>query len=133
MESFNKIQEYIYEYGKKIGAPLSLMKIYNSEQSDGVPFVQVCNNSYKYIFMERGFKFDEWETDNLDELLFWIMRDKVFSISSKYEFINRIDGEDSRRVLFSKQLQLMSILNLEWWKKMNEEIQEILRKSPYSD
>ncbi|MFJ2990941.1 Imm63 family immunity protein [Collimonas sp. NPDC087041] len=131
MITFPEIQSLIYEYGAKINAPINLLRIFDSPQSDGTPYIKITDDSYFYIVEERGCEFERLQTDDLDVLCYWLMKNVVFNISIKYELEHRIESQDFRKILFFKQLQLFGCLNPKWLQIRQAEIYEILKKSPY--
>ena len=48
-----------------------------------------------------------------------------------YELKNRNPKEDFRKILFSRQLELMNELSLEYSLRLEKSIQDILKVSPY--
>jgi hypothetical protein len=54
-------------------------------------------------------------------------------MSVEYELDNRVGGNDARRVQFSNFLNLIRIINEEWAVRAVQEIEEILRCSPFVD
>ena len=133
MFSFKEVQAYIYDYGAKIKAPLSLLRIYDMPQPDGTPYLKICEDKYEYIFEERGFVFEKRETQDFNLLCYWIMGKVIFNLASSYELSHRMSGQDFRRVLFSKELELMNALNPEWGKILDNDIKDILKNAPYID
>ena len=133
MINFDEIQKKIYEFGEKIGLPKWELRIYNSPQNDGTPYIKIFEDSYLYISEENGKVFFEKTTDCIDELYYWIMDDFISKFSYKFELKNRIKNQDSRRLIFSKALELFSKINLKWVDRKKEYINNILESNPYSD
>jgi hypothetical protein len=52
-------------------------------------------------------------------------------MASEYELHNRKPGEDFRRVLFAKQLELFEKLNTGWLALKQKELEDILKQHPY--
>ena len=130
MISFTEAQANIYALGAKIDAPIKNLKIYNFPQPDGTPYIQILDKYY-YIIEERGCEFERRVTENEDQLYYWIMSDVVFSMASKFELDHRIDSKDNRRILFSRELQLMANLSQVWYEVKKNEIEATLRNSPF--
>ncbi|WP_082806977.1 Imm63 family immunity protein [Collimonas pratensis] len=131
MIAFSNIQDLIYEYGAKISAPNHLLRIFDSPQPDGTPYIKITDDLYLYIVEERGYEFERRHTDDLDVLCYWLMKNIISNISMRYELEHRIELQDFRRILFSKQLQLFASLNLKWLKIREAEINETCQNSPY--
>jgi hypothetical protein len=54
-------------------------------------------------------------------------------MSVNYEAKNRIPNQDSRRIMFSKRLQIYSEIGPEYAAKAAQKIQETLEKAPFQD
>jgi hypothetical protein len=50
-----------------------------------------------------------------------------------HELRNRREGEDSRRQGFAKQIELLSLLSLEWAERRKAEQAEVLAQHPFND
>ena len=54
-------------------------------------------------------------------------------VTPPYELNNRRENEDFRRQLWSKQLELLGKINVNFQKNRSEEIDKILAISPFTD
>lgn len=133
MKNLNEIQKIITEIGKKIDAPKNLLTIFSSPQSDAAPYIKTNNNEYLYIIEERGNTLKIKSTDDFDLLLYWLVKDIVFSMSTEYELNHRHENKDSRRIIFEHELQLLKKINNEWLKRREGEIENTLNNAPYED
>jgi hypothetical protein len=91
------------------------------------------NGGYRYVCTERGQEYNERITDNPQDILYWIYKDATFEIACKWEMVNRVSGQDSRRLIFSKQLELLKIIGDEYALRMEKEIEAILLNHPFND
>jgi hypothetical protein len=78
------------------------------------------------VISERGNEYDRRFTPFLDQLLFWIFRDITFRMSSDYELENRINNQDSRILLFSYHIDLMSKIKQEYADMIKKDYDYIL-------
>lgn len=131
--SISELREKVYELGFKIGLPKQSLYVFDSSPGDGRPHVSFDKNKYNYIYEERGVGFERKSTDNLSELLYWIMSGVIYKMAFQYELEHRIEHVDGRRIAFPRVVQLMSKLNPSWALRAQEEINEILARNPYSD
>jgi hypothetical protein len=129
--SISTIRKKIRDYGKKIKAPKKLLKIFTTSDGFGTPFVEIDDNGYNYIVSERGIEFKRRITEDIHKLLYWIFESIVFNMASEYELKHRRSGEDFRRLLFNKEVELFEKLDPEWamWKK--DDIKQILMENPF--
>ena len=52
-------------------------------------------------------------------------------LASKYELKHRSGHDDTRRLRWKKQLELLKIVDTEFYEKRKKEIEEILKTFPY--
>jgi len=130
---FKEIQEKIERLGDKINAPDNLLPTYGHSVDSAHPHIEVSEQGYHYVVVERGIELERKTTSSLDELLYWVFRDVTFSMAIMYRPERRDPKKDFRRLLFANQIELLSLLNQEWAKKKEQEIEAILKKNPYVD
>jgi len=88
---------------------------------------------YRYRFLERGKIEEDRETNDITEITYWAVDTQVFEMSLEYEFRHRVHGQDSRRLMFSKNLEYFAELGEEYLKRAEQDIAETLEKAPYED
>ena len=115
-------------------APLNSLPTYGYSRDNAYPHVEIDKfGLLHYVVIERGKETERRTTKNLDELLYWIFQSITFSIASKYELNNRIEAQDCRRLMFSKQLGLLKLINSDWAIKRENELSVILQSHPFDD
>ncbi|MGM3225957.1 Imm63 family immunity protein [Dickeya zeae] len=129
----SEIREKVYELGLKICIPSESLHVFDISPGDGRPHISFDNNKYNYIYEERGVEFEIKSTDDVKELLYWIMSDVIYGMAFQYEIEHRVEHVDGRRIVFPRVVQLMSKLKPSWASRAQREINEILVRSPYSD
>tara|TARA_R110000782_G_scaffold5347_9_gene18412 strand:- start:3904 stop:4059 length:156 start_codon:yes stop_codon:yes gene_type:complete len=45
----------------------------------------------------------------------------------------KVDGEDSRRLWFAKEIDLLQAINLEWIKRKERHQQDVLKQYPFNN
>lgn len=133
MISINDIRNAVNRYGMQLGIPSDTLKVFDSPQEDGTPYIQIKGDIFLYVIEERGCIFEKRETSDINTLLYWLMDDVVCAIASEYELNHREPYRDSRRILFSKELQLMKALEWSWYLQKKNEVENTLLNSPYND
>lgn len=88
---------------------------------------------YHYGVNERGLLRVNIVTQNLLEITYNVLSSDIFWMADEYESRHRIEGQDSRRLLFQKELQYWDSLGPEYKEKAQHKIQEWLSKAPYVD
>lgn len=131
--SIRDLQSMVDELGTKIDAPKSLLIVLSAPADDGAPYVEIHENSFSYVYSERGYEIYRKFTGSLDELLYWIMARAVRQMAIKYELENRVGNCDTRRLYFFRFIQLLGKIKPEWAELARLDIDEILKSSPYID
>lgn len=102
------------------------------ERSDnGAPHVEYAGGVFHHVVTERGLELERTPYENKDDLLFKMVSDMAFWMAVEYEFKNRNEGQDARRIMFAKWVELMERVSAEWGKKTRAKIAEILKDNPY--
>ncbi|MDR3577981.1 MAG: Imm63 family immunity protein [Anaerolineaceae bacterium] len=133
MLTLNDVKDQVDQLARVINVPGELLPTYGSSIDFAHPHIEIHGPSYHYIIIERGQELDNKRTFELYELLYWIFQHVTFSMASTYELEHRKPHVDTRRLLFSYQLDLLNNLNKNWKKRRELEIEEILKHHPYSD
>jgi hypothetical protein len=131
MLTFSEIKQRIEQLGDQIDAPTNLMPTYGTSKNDGTPHIEVSDSSYFYRALERDMVCINRKTSSIDELLFWVYQDVTFNMACSYELAHRDSKVNSRKVIFSYQLGLLSLISIEWKERREDEIAEILKEHPY--
>ncbi|MOA33142.1 hypothetical protein D3C78_1544120 [compost metagenome] len=127
------IQKEVYRLGEMIGAPRALLLLRDLPADDGAPYVVISNEILCYISSERGYEIFRKAASSLDELLYFILDRVTSRMAMDYELNNRVEGQDSRRIYFSKKIELMNELCPQWGCKARQEIERVLVSAPYVD
>jgi hypothetical protein len=89
--------------------------------------------AYLFGAWERGEEFDRRTTSSLDELLYWCLDSVVVVMASEWEVTHRRAGEDSRRQLFARRLELMAAVDGAWAARLRGQLDRVLERNPYDD
>lgn len=127
------LQDKIDEIGKIIDAPRSWLIVLYQPANDGSPYVAIDGDKFFYIYSERGCEIYREPISSLDELMYFILARAANRMALDHELDNRVEGQDFRRIYFSKRIELMNKLNPQWGERCRKEIEEILVSAPYSD
>jgi len=108
-------------------------EVHIAPQDNGASHVEFDGREYSYVVTERGVELERRRTASRDDILYWLIVDEAFAAASKYELAHRIAGQDSRRALFAKKLELLARIRIDWSEKQRRAIDAILREYPYDD
>jgi hypothetical protein len=104
-----------------------------SASHDGSPHVEKNGDEFHWIVTERGSEFQRRTTRSRNEVVYWLVSDEISSLSIEYEFKSRIEGQDFRRVMFGKRIELMNSISRDWGIRLENEIKDSLDDHPYND
>lgn len=131
-----EVKQKIFSICEKIGLDKNsyLLPLFSDNDnvfSDGAS-IYVDNSKCYYIIMERGKINKQYESENLDDILYILFESITFSLASDYELEHRNEHEDSRKQLWQKQLELLAKIDANFVVRCKEEINSILKIAPYS-
>lgn len=131
--SLNEIKSRVKRLAAQINAPADLLPTYGYSKDGARPHIEVDPRGYHYIVVERGQELSRVTTNDLDELLYCVFKDVTFDLAGKYELKHRVENQDSRRLIFKRQVELLSKLSPKWGEMKTQEYQKILEQHPYDD
>ena len=106
---------------------------YRTFDGDEGQVLLIDDDAYHWASFERGQENGRKSTSDADELLFWFLAETAFSVGCAYEFANRTEGPDFRRVVHAKQRELFARLGPEWHAMLEARIAATLAEHPYLD
>jgi hypothetical protein len=118
---------------KVINPPQDYLPTHNWSEGSGRPHIEVHSNGYHFIVTERGNEFQRKVTQDLDELLYWAVSCVTHPMASQYELKHRIPNQDFRKLMFQKDIELLTEVKVEFAIKRQSEIEQTLEKHPYND
>lgn len=131
--SLSEIEATVNELARRSDAPGNLLPTYGRTEDFARPHVEVDARGYHYVVVERGQELERVTTDSLDELLYRIFSSVTFAMAGAHELRHRVPGPDTRRLLFSMQVDLLSRLSSDWGSRESERHAIILRTHPFRD
>jgi len=132
LTSLNSIKARVNELAKTVDAPTEYLPTYGTSQQTGMPHIEV-DHLYYWVVCERGSELERRSTNDLDELLYWIFSSVTFTMATDFELAHRRSGEDCRRQIFPKQLEILAALSPQWASRRAEELRLVLRSHPFND
>jgi hypothetical protein len=99
----------------------------------GDPYVEQNGDTYAYLVSERGTEYERRETNDPDELLYWLVSHTTAEAAQQFELAHRVPGKDSRRIWFAKHVELMENIRSDWGSRTREEYENVLKEAPYDD
>ena len=134
MLNTKNLEEYIKKEIKDKIPTLNLNRINFQPVTDNCKegiYVFSDKDKYLFVFTERGSIKEKKELYKKEEVLWLILDELIFEEAMKYTMGNRRDGENFRKVLFDKEIELFSKFGNDFKYRRISEINEILRNNPY--
>jgi hypothetical protein len=104
----------------------------NESSPEGV-YIFSENEAYHFLFTEKGIIQVDTILDNIRDVLWNVLCEVSFDISNKFAIKYTKDGEDFRRKVFEKELEIFSLFGKDFRDRKEKEIQDILLDNPYKD
>ncbi|MCB2087936.1 MAG: Imm63 family immunity protein [Sphingomonadaceae bacterium] len=134
MASFDTIARQHRANVLAMGGSEELAQINRAPQHDGNSHVEPARDGgWMLIVTDRGQKYERTHYASDGDLLYRLGSGAAFRLACDHELANRVEGQDSRRLLFTRQLDLVGRVSGEWRERLAAEIGAILASTPYSD
>jgi hypothetical protein len=134
MKSLKQIKAEVDRLAKIIGVTdRSSLPTCGSTQDFARPHIEVDAQGYHFVVVERGREWSRLTTKDIDALLYRIFRSVTHDLASSHELSHRIEEQDCRRILFQKQITLLSQLSESWGRRRAQEHEQIFRTRPFDD
>ena len=105
-----------------------------TEREDvGAPHVEFETGRYHYVVTERGLDLSRRSTAEASEILYWMIKDLTFWMGVAYEFKNRVEGPDVRRMMFAHWVELIEKADQAMADRLRLDIAQILSENPFVD
>jgi hypothetical protein len=131
--TLSDIKRMVEVIASKINTPGHLLPTFGN-WTESHPNIEIdSNGQLHYEVYERGEQIRNDFALDENDLCYRVFTDITFSMALEYEARNRIKELDFRRILFSKQEELLGELQEEWKLRKQKEHAEILRPSPFQD
>ena len=132
--TLSDVKKQVDTLGERIDAPQTLLPTYGYSADGALPHIELDNfGNFHFVVVERGQELERRTTAILDELLYWIFDTITFSMACTFELKNRNHTQDFRRILFSKQEELLGCINIDWQERKRNDHSLILAKHPFVD
>jgi len=131
--TLNEIKAEVHRLAAQIGAPADLLPTYGYSDDSARPHIEVDSRGYHYVVIERGEESSRVIIVEFDELLYRIFKDVTFDLACKHKLKHRVENQDSRRLIFKHQVELLSRLSPKWGEMKTQEHERILEQHPYED
>lgn len=133
MVTLAEIKKLVLALADKIDAPERMLPTFGYSEDGARPHIEIDARGLHYVAVERGQEQFRSTTRDQDELLRLVFDGVTFNLACSFELKNRVGARDSRRLLFSKQVELLAKLSPSWAARKVDDHIEILREHPFDD
>lgn len=133
MKQLAEIKAEVERLASLIEVDATYLPTFGLSEQSGRPHIDVDAHGYHYIHAERGSEFARMTTQDLDELLYTALSGATFWMGVRYELRHRVVGQDCRRVMFQRQIELLTAVSPAWAQRRSAEIAGILSEHPLDD
>ena len=134
MLGIKEIRNKVLEIGQQIGLDGNSTlypafsepdKVFNEGAS-----IYVTPSQYHYVVFEKGKVIQHYKSEKIENILYPLFKTITINLASQYELKHRNGHEDTRKLRWKKQLELLKIVDTEFYEKRKKEIEEILNLQP---
>ena len=134
MRTLAEIETEVHRRAAIIGAEGAYeLPTYGRSEDFARPHIEVDSRGYHFVVVERGEEQERLTSRDLEEILFRVFETVTSSLASAYEAAHRVDAQDFRRLLFQKQVELLSQISEPWGQREARRHEGILRDHPFDD
>jgi hypothetical protein len=133
MKNIQQIEAEVRKLAIAINAPDTLLRVYTHPKGDGTPHIEIHCDVYHYVSIERGYEIFRKVINDERELFFVIFQRITRTMAGDYELKNRDGDRDCRRIIFSRMLKLLGMIDSDWELKQKKVFEQILTDTPFED
>jgi len=127
------IRSSYIQIAQQLGASDIYIHFYTKPQHSGTPHIEYDGANFQYIVTERGLTLETRQTQDPEEILFWLVQGLTHTLAIHYEYENRIPDQDFRRVMFAKHIELLAQVNPKWAELQQQKYGQTLQENPFVD
>ncbi|MBC8536433.1 Imm63 family immunity protein [Feifania hominis] len=127
-----EIKNCIYDVLPGVNMERFKFSVGTDNSPEGI-YIYSQDGAYHWIFTERGKVRDHKILNSEEDVLWYVLDEILFDIALDFAEKNMIKGEDFRRQLFKKEIELYSKFGDFFKKRKIAEIEKILKSDPYRD
>ena len=120
------IKSKIENLASRINAPKEYLPTYGFSEDFAKPHIEVNDNEFHWVVVERGQELERRQTTDEKELLFWVFDSVTFEMATRLELENRNENDDFRIQLFKIQEELIGEINSDYSDRLNIKHRKLL-------
>jgi hypothetical protein len=133
LKNLAEIEADVTSLGERIGATHLDLPSFGRTRDLADAYVEVSEDQYHFVVVERGQEITRQSTQSYDELLFWIFECATHNLAFNFELTHRIEDRDCRRMAFPKQVEPMGRISPAMATRLGRHTEAILEQAPSDD
>jgi hypothetical protein len=133
LQTLAEIERRVSELAAQIDAAGCVLPTFGCSEDGARPHIEVNAHGMHYVIVERGQELKRVTSFDFDEILWHVFEAVTFSLAVDYELARRQAGKDCRRLIFARQVELLSALSAEWAQREAAAHHAILTLHPFDD
>jgi len=130
--NLDEIKGKVNDISLLIEAPEELLPTYGISRDFAYPHIEIDEIGYHFVIVERGEELNRKTSKDIDDLMYWVFESVTFSMASDYELKHRVENQDSRKLLFKTQLDMIGKISEKFAERLQAEFDQILKVAPYT-
>ena len=111
----------VLDLANMIGAPLKTLPTFGYIVNGAYPCVLHFEDRWIWTIRDRGVELERRETQDVQEVLYWIFEDVTRQMATDWEIANRDEHGDPRVAWVGKQLELLEQITPRWSQRYRDE------------
>ena len=128
-----EIEQKVNHLAQKIEATPNILPTYGYSEQSARPHIEVGSWTYAYVVAQSGQEVSRYTTRHIDQLLYKVFHDVTLSLSIQYAEQKRVEYQDIRRIIYPRQVELLTILSPKWGERGADEQAKLLKQAPFDD
>ncbi|MBC7895400.1 MAG: hypothetical protein H7066_08300, partial [Cytophagaceae bacterium] len=133
MTTLAAIEREVRAMAAHIRADADLLPTFGRTRDSAYPHIEVNEAGMHWVVVERGQELERATFQDLGGLLERVLNSITFSMALAWELRHRRAGQDNRRLMFARQLELLRDLSPLWAEREMVAQAETLARHPYDD
>ncbi len=132
-DALSVLHDKIRRMADDMGAPADLIPTIDGSDGNGRPQIEFDGRLFHYVVAERGQELKRISSRLEDEILFQAFRSIADELGARHSAAYRVAGQDFRRAMFGKQVELLRSISVRWAERAACENARVLTEYPFED
>lgn len=131
--AMKKIATEMADGARRMGVHGDLLPSVGRSRGFGIPHIEVNIPTLHFMVVDHRSEVQRRSTQDYQEFLYWVYTDLARRAAESFEREHRIPDQDVRRLQFSKELELLNLLDPQVAARRKKELDRLVLFYPYRD